>query len=202
MCLPTNPSMKSKNLVSLSLIALGTVLLGWWILNYVRMEETVASTREWLQQTTAMPGAASVWLNPDASINLSDSEPLGMLSIKSIDLEVPVLAGYDDKTLARAAGWIKGTVLPGSRGNAGIAAHRDTLFRPLRNVKLGDEVVYYSPSGSYTYRVVWTKIVNPSDVYVLDSTTTPSLTLVSCYPFNYIGSAPYRFIVRAEAAGL
>lgn len=194
--------MKRKNLISLLLIASGMVLIGWWTLAYVQREATAASTREWLQQITAKPGATSVWLNPDASINLSDSEPLGMLSIKSVDLEVPVLAGHDDKTLSHAAGWIKGTVLPGSRGNAGIAAHRDTLFRPLRNVKLGDEVVYYSPSGSYTYRVVWTKIVNPSDVYVLDSTATPSLTLVSCYPFNYIGSAPYRFIVRAEAAGL
>jgi sortase A len=194
--------MKSKNFISLLLIASGMALLGWWIFTYVQREETVASTREWLQQTTAKPTSATVWLNPDPSINLSDSEPLGMLSIKSVHLEVPVLAGEDDKTLSRAAGWIKGTVLPGSRGNAGIAAHRDTLFRPLRNVKLGDEVVYYSPSGSYTYRIIWTKIVNPSDIYVLDSTSTPSLTLVSCYPFNYIGSAPYRFIVRAEAAGL
>ena len=83
----------------------------------------------------------------------------------------------------------------------GIAAHRDTLFRPLRNIKPGDTVVYYSPAGSYTYRVVWTKIVRPSDVSVLDNTVIPSLTLVSCYPFYYVGPAPYRFIVRAEASG-
>lgn len=194
--------MTRKNLISGLLIVAGLTLLGWCFFAYVQMEETAVSTREWLRQSSATPGATTAWLDPDRSIDLPDSQPLGMLSIESIHLESPVLAGDDDKTLSRAAGWIKGTSLPGSRGNAGIAAHRDTLFRPLRNIKPGDEVVYYSPSGSYTYRVVWTKIVKPSEVSVLDGTTTPSLTLVSCYPFNYIGAAPYRFIVRAEAAGL
>lgn len=194
--------MKKKNLISALLIATGLALLGWWFLMQARMEATVESTRAWLHRTTAAPAAPANWLDPDRSIRLPAGQPLGMLSIASVHIESPVFAGTGDKTLSRAAGWIKGTALPGSRGNAGIAAHRDTLFRPLRNIKPGDEVVYYSPSGAYSYRVVWTRVVKPSDVYVLDGTETPSLTLVSCYPFYYVGSAPYRFIVRAEAVGL
>ncbi len=193
--------MKRKNLISLFLIVPGFLLLAWSVFSILRMRETVETTREWLRETAARPSSSPVWLSASRSLDLPESEPLGMLSIDSVQLEAPVFVGDEQETLSRAAGWIKGTALPGSRGNAGIAAHRDTLFRPLRNIKPGDAVVYYSPSGSYTYRVVWTKIVRPSDVSVLDNTAIPSLTLVSCYPFYYVGPAPYRFIVRAEAPG-
>ncbi|MCL4783007.1 MAG: class D sortase [Bryobacterales bacterium] len=194
--------MKRKNLISLFLIVPGFVLLAWSVFRILSMRETVETTREWLRETAARPSASPVWLGANRSLDLPEGEPLGMLSIESVQIEAPVFAGDGKATLSLAAGWIKGTALPGSRGNAGIAAHRDTLFRPLRNIKRGDAVVYRSLAGSYTYRVVWTKIVRPSDVSVLDNTVIPSLTLVSCYPFYYVGPAPYRFIVRAEASGL
>ncbi|MCC6264819.1 MAG: sortase [Bryobacterales bacterium] len=193
--------MSRRNILSLLMIASGLALLGWWLFQREQLEETIRSTREWLRAANATPAASPVWLSPDRSLRLPASQPLGMLSIARIHLKSPVFAGTDERTLSRAAGWIKGTAPPGSAGNVGIAAHRDTLFRPLRNIKPGDEVDYYSPSGVHVYQVVWTRIVKPSDVYVLDGTKVPSLTLVSCYPFYYIGSAPYRFIVRAEAVG-
>jgi sortase A len=91
-----------------------------------------------------------------------------------------------------------GTALPGQRGNVGIAAHRDTFFRPLRNIQRDDVIVLTTLRGEYRYRVVSTKVVSPYDVEVLNSDGTEILTLVTCYPFYFVGSAPERFIVRAE----
>ena len=99
--------------------------------------------------------------------------------------------------LARAAGHIEDTALPGDPGNVGIAGHRDTTFRPVRNLKAGDILRLTTTSGAFTYRIDRTFIVDPEDVYVLDPTDVPSLTLVTCYPFTFIGHAPKRYIVRA-----
>jgi sortase A len=120
------------------------------------------------------------------------------LEIPRIDLSATVLEGSDDATLSRAAGHIEDTALPGTRGNAGIAAHRDTIFRPVRNLKLGDVMTVTTADGVYDYRVDRTMIVNPEDVYVLDPTDRATLTLVTCYPFTFIGHAPQRFIVQAN----
>jgi sortase A len=99
--------------------------------------------------------------------------------------------------LRRAVGHIAGTALPGQTGNIGIAAHRDTFFRPLRNIRRDDVITLTTLGGEYHYRVVSTKIVDPNDVAVLNSDGKEILTLVTCYPFYFIGSAPNRFIVRA-----
>ena len=109
-----------------------------------------------------------------------------------------MLPGTDDRTLDRGAGHIEDTPFPGELGNIGIAGHRDTVFRPLRNVKAGDELTLTTADRIFTYRVSATSIVNPEDVSVLDPTPRQTLTLVTCYPFTYIGAAPKRFIVRAE----
>ncbi|HVB38772.1 MAG TPA: class D sortase, partial [Vicinamibacterales bacterium] len=93
-----------------------------------------------------------------------------------------------------------GTALPGQRGNVGVAGHRDTVFRPLRHVRRGDLVALTTPHGTFDYRVAWTRIVSPADVAVLQPTHRPSLTLVTCYPFYFVGHAPRRFVVRAVAA--
>jgi sortase A len=103
----------------------------------------------------------------------------------------------DTRTLRRAVGHIPGTALPGKRGNAGFAAHRDTFFSPLKNVRRGDDVIVTAPEGVYRYAVTTTRVVEPDDVSVLDPTPGTTLTLVTCYPFDYVGSAPQRFIVRA-----
>ena len=114
------------------------------------------------------------------------------------DLHATVLEGSDRGTLARAAGHIENTALPGGNGNVGIAGHRDTVFRPLRHIKEGDVLSLTTGTASYTYRVTRTSIVDPHDVYVLAPTDQAMLTLVTCYPFTYIGRAPRRFIVHAR----
>jgi sortase A len=120
------------------------------------------------------------------------------LEAPAVDLSATVLEGSDDATLSRAAGHIEDTALPGHGGNAGIAAHRDTIFRPVRNLKVGDLLTVTTAEGAYDYRIDRTLIVNPEDVYVLDPTERATLTLVTCYPFSFIGHAPKRFIVKAS----
>ena len=123
---------------------------------------------------------------------------IGRIEISRLGLSVVVLEGDDEGVLRLGAGRIPGTAHFGEAGNIGIAAHRDTFFRPLRNVRHGDIIVLNTDTGSYQYRVETLKIVAPIDVEVLASTSEPTLTLVTCYPFYYVGSAPDRFIVRAR----
>ena len=123
---------------------------------------------------------------------------MARLEIPRLGFSVVVGEGTDETTLRRAAGHIAGTALPGRSGNVGIAGHRDTLFRPLRNIRQDDVILLTTLQSKYQYRVVSTKIVNPSDVTVLDSGEADILTLVTCYPFYFVGPAPDRFIVRAE----
>jgi sortase A len=123
---------------------------------------------------------------------------LGRLEAPSVNMTAPVLEGSDDATLSRGAGHIEDTPFPGQAGNIGIAGHRDTIFRPLRRIKVGDPLVLTSGDRTYRYRISKTLIVGPDDVYVLDPTPQPTLTLVTCYPFEFIGHAPKRFIIQAS----
>jgi sortase A len=125
-------------------------------------------------------------------------EPLGRIEVPRLRLTAMVLEGTAPKTLRVAAGHIGGTALPGAKGNVGIAAHRDTLFRPLRGIRPKDDIVLTTSYGTFRYLVNSVEIVDPSDIQVLHPTTDPELTLVTCYPFTYIGSAPKRFIVHAR----
>lgn len=109
-----------------------------------------------------------------------------------------VRQGVGEDTLRVALGHIPTTALPGESGNVGIAGHRDTLFRPLQKVRRNDLIVFETRSGKYVYRVQSTKVVGPKDVDVLEPKSSPELTLVTCYPFYYVGSAPERFIVEAR----
>jgi sortase A len=101
-------------------------------------------------------------------------------------------------TLRRAAGYIPDTALPGQLGNIGISGRRDTLFRPLKDIQQNDIITLTTLLGEYRYRVVSTKVVAPSEIAVLDPSENEVLTLVTCYPFYFVGPAPDRFIVRAE----
>jgi sortase A len=125
---------------------------------------------------------------------------LGRLEAPSVQMSAVVLEGSDDGTLSRGAGHIEDTPFPGQSGNIGIAGHRDTVFRPLRNIKVGDPLALTTADSTYRYRVSRTLIVGPDDVYVLDTTKEPTLTLVTCYPFDFIGHAPKRFIIQATLA--
>jgi sortase A len=126
-------------------------------------------------------------------------ELLGVLQVQRLSLAVPVVEGSDQESLKTGAGHVEYTVLPGLPGNVGIAAHRDTTFGALRFIKRGDDVAITTPAGIHHYRVTAMTIVYPEDVQVLDPTPNRSLTLVTCYPFHYVGHGPQRFIVHAEA---
>jgi sortase A len=125
------------------------------------------------------------------------SSLIGRLEIPRLQLTAMVREGADGKTLHRAVGHIPGTALPGYAGNVALAGHRDTFFRELRNIKKDDTIEFETENGTYRYLVESTQIVGPRDVSVLAASNGQTLTLVTCYPFYYIGSAPKRFIVRA-----
>jgi sortase A len=134
----------------------------------------------------------------ETSISESSDQPEAVLRIDKIHLVVPVLNGTDDLTLNRGVGRIIGTARVGERGNLGIAGHRDGFFRGLKDLSVGDAVRLETGNGTQSYTVDWIQIVTPNNVGVLKSTGAPSLTLVTCYPFYFIGSAPQRYIVHAS----
>ncbi len=121
---------------------------------------------------------------------------VGRLEIPRLGVEVMVVNGADAASLREGAGWLPNTAWPGD-GNAAIAAHRDTFFRPLRHIRQGDTVLLTTRDARYRFRVEWTAVVDPDDTAILRPTDEPALTLITCYPFYYVGSAPQRFIVRA-----
>jgi sortase A len=129
----------------------------------------------------------------------SGTTTVGMLEIPAVGLATRVLEGSDARILRLAVGHIPGTALPGPSGNVGLAGHRNTFFRPLRKIRVGDEIRFSSVTGTLTYRVVSLRVVLPDDIEVLHATGRPTLTLVTCYPFDFMGDAPERLIVRAEA---
>ena len=124
--------------------------------------------------------------------------PLGVLEIPSIELEVPLLEGSDDLTLNRGVGHIEGTTAPDGIGNVGIAGHRDGFFRGLKDLRLGDTMDLCTEKGNSRYVVDEILIVPPENVSVLAPRSKPALTLVTCYPFYFVGSAPLRYIVHAS----
>jgi sortase A len=123
---------------------------------------------------------------------------LALLRIPKINLEVPVLEGTDDLSLNRAVGHIAGTPRPGENGNVGIAGHRDGFFRGLKDVSTGDTIEIVTPDNVNRYVIDEITVVDPTNISVLAARTQPSVTLVTCYPFYFIGSAPQRYIVRAS----
>jgi sortase A len=125
-------------------------------------------------------------------------EIIGRLEIPRIHISVVVLEGSRPSILDVAAGHIEGTALPGNDGNVGIAAHRDTFFHSLRDIRTNDIIHLITVAGHYRYSVERLEVVEPTDIQVLQQTREPELTLVTCYPFYYVGAAPKRFIVHAR----
>jgi sortase A len=137
----------------------------------------------------------------EESLKASLAAPSALLHIPAIDLTVPVLEGVDEVSLNRGVGRIPGTAPVGGPGNLGIAGHRDGYFRRLKDIGPGTRLELETLAGkrSYTVSDVW--IVKPADVHVLEPTESPSITLVTCYPFYFVGHAPERYIVRATMDG-
>ncbi len=191
--------------------ALGLVGLMWWGAFHIGVAN---STRHDLERFATLQALAAPAGTPDLTLwspqrvsawrkTLEDPAPapLAVLRIPKIRLEVPVLPGTDDRTLDRGAGHIDDTPPPGAAGNSGIAGHRDGFFRGLQDIAAGDEIELDTLQGKQVYRIERTWVVEPEDVSVLDPTPAPALTLVTCYPFYFVGSAPQRFIVRAVRVG-
>jgi sortase A len=136
------------------------------------------------------------------NLRKKEGAPLAVLRFEKLNLRVPVFEGTDDWTLDRGAGWIKGTARLGETGNIGIAGHRDGFFRGLKDVGKGDAIELASTALTATFLVDQIEIVDPEDVAVLQPRPAPSLTLVTCYPFYFVGEAPKRFIVHATLSTL
>ena len=134
---------------------------------------------------------------PKIAPHPSGPQLLGRISVPRLDLSAAVDEGVDDNTLSLAIGHIPGTVLPGVAGNVAVAAHRDTFFRPLKDIRENDEIDFLTTRGEYRYRVKSMRIVNPEDVEVLKPSSRPELTMITCYPFDFFGHAPKRFVVQA-----
>jgi sortase A len=129
---------------------------------------------------------------------VKEGEVLGKIEIPRLGLSVAVLQGTTSKTLLLGVGHIEGTALPGEAGNIGIAGHRDTYFRVLKDIRRNDEIQLQTASGVTRYEVDWIQITAPRDGYIVALTSESALTLVTCYPFYYVGAAPERFVVHAH----
>jgi sortase A len=162
---------------------------------------TVAGIR-WLDAAAFQRTAAATLdhdlLAPPHPAPVPDNGIVGRLEIPRVGLSVMVVNGDDDDTLSRAVGHLRGTAFPWEIGNTAMAGHRDTFFRPLKEVREGDAIRITTVLGTFTYRVTGTEIVGPDDVSVLAPTPYRALTLVTCYPFVYVGRAPKRFIIHAR----
>jgi sortase A len=129
-----------------------------------------------------------------------NGDVVGRLEIPRLSLSTVVFEGADQEVLERGAGHLPGSALPGDRGNTVLAAHRDTFFRPLRGIRVGDVVKIHTEPKDSVYVVESARVVEPDEVDVLKPTLVPALTLITCYPFRYVGPAPERFVVRAVLA--
>jgi|SRR5689334_7800156 len=187
------------------LFASAAAMLGYCafvLVDTYQFQERESRDLQRLLEEQRVPSAASLHAKllrpPELPPAAEMSGLVGRIEIARLGLSVMVVEGDDGKILRRAAGHVPGTALPGQSGNVGITGHRDTFFRPLRNIQKDDVITLTALQGEYRYRVVSTKIVSPDDVSVLDPTSGEVLTLVTCHPFYFVGAAPNRFIVRAE----
>jgi sortase A len=187
-------ALRVKAYLARTLIVVGTALAAWPVADAVR---AAAYERMYIQTlengATAMASATA-----DKPLAPARGEPIGWLEIPRIGVSGVVVHGDGETALNVGIAHLPETPLPWGAGNSALAAHRDTFFRPLRHVRPADVLRLTTPHGQFEYRVRETFVVDPEDVWVLGPTLAPTLTLITCYPFNYLGSAPQRFIVRAE----
>lgn len=189
-------------IVGATLMALFAGTQAWGEIERQHDIAAFVQTQEQLPADRPLPSPASadsVPTDPDPADPESTDSVLAILRIPGIALEVPVSYGTDERVLLRGAGLVEGTAMPGSNGNVAIAAHRDTHFRALKDLSLGDRIELALLDRTQIYIVTDLTVVEPTDVHVLADTGDAVLTLVTCYPFYFVGHAPQRFIVRAVA---
>ena len=177
------------------LFMVSAVLLGYVALVFVQAEISQSKADPYLARQISQASSLAV---SEPAPPLAEGDILGRIKIPRLGLSAVILEGTESRTLRLGAGHIRGTAIPGKPGNSAIAGHRDIFFRSLKGIHADDEIELETKSGSTRYFVVWAKIVAPEDISVLDSTSDSALTLVTCYPFYFIGAAPKRFVVRAH----
>ena len=181
------------------LIVVGVLCLGYFLYSYgeARLYQSFEDQQLDAILSSAPPATTSASAPAPRRPDPAPGSTIGRIEIPRLGVSAVIRAGSDARTLRLAVGYIPGTALPGEGGNVGLAGHRDTFFRKLRDINPDDEIRVTTEDGVYHYYVQRTNIVEPKDVWVLNATNYPALMLVTCYPFNYVGSAPQRFIVRA-----
>jgi sortase A len=135
---------------------------------------------------------------PVKAIPIAVGGVIGEIEVPRLRFKAIVVQGDSEKLLRRSVGHLPQTALPGETGNVALASHRDGLFRPLRDVLPGDLIILRTPEREFEYQVQWTAVVPPTAMRVIQPTSEPALTLITCFPFYYVGAAPERFIVRAH----
>jgi len=184
------------------LLGLGVLALG--VCAAVYFQARFYQAREGRQFGGGKPPIAIPSLRPGViplRLSVREGSPLSRLDIPRLGISVVVVEGVTTRDLRLGLGHVPGTAFPDEFGNVGIAGHRDTFLRQLRKIRAHDLITLTTLAGSYQYSVDWTRIVRPQDVAVLDPIEEPILTIVTCYPFYWVGSAPERFIVRAKQVG-
>ncbi|MEJ2084305.1 MAG: class D sortase [Acidobacteriota bacterium] len=200
--------MKQLKILEYAAWVVGFALVGFYFLSRGQSATARASDIEAFTEAKASlpetgPLDFSLWSEGriqkyEQSLSADLGLPMAILRIPRIDLEVPVLEGTGDLVLDRAVGRIEGTSGPGDLGNFGIAGHRDGVFRRLKDLSIGDWIEVETLTGQRSYQIDKISIVAPTKVEVLEPTGTPVITLVTCYPFYFVGKAPQRYIVRAS----
>jgi sortase A len=177
------------------LFATGVACVTWCAVTLTEASWWQSEQRRILNEavTTPVPVVGHAETDPALS-RIRRGDPVGQLEVPRLDLRAVIIEGDDEASLKVAVGHLPDTPLPWESGNTALAAHRDTFFRPLKDIRIGDVLRVLTRSGAFDYRVRETLIVDPEDVWVLDATDRPMMTLITCYPFH----APERFIVRAE----
>lgn len=194
--------------LSLLAIAVGATWDRWSYQAQQRalLESITVEPREVTQRLTPSPApdGPAITIEPEAvtprkreRVSPPDPALVGLLEIPSLGISAVVKRGADARTLRRAVGLVPEGAQPGEPGNVVLAGHRDTFFRPLRDIEVNDRIRLVMPHDAYEYRVDWVRIVSPDETSVLESHGVEELTLVTCYPFAFVGPAPDRFIVRA-----
>jgi sortase A len=192
------------------LLILGVLLLALWSRNELESRGFQSAASKRLEAAAGRAEAGPLEAAPNGVAFVGPPVPalpsqavpmegvLGRIEVPRLHISAIVAEGSDANTLRHAVGHVTWTAQPGSPGNCALAGHRDTFLRPLRNVRVNDVIHLVTLDRTYTYRVEWSAVLEPQRVDVLDSTATPSLTLVTCYPFLFVGHAPKRFVVRAR----
>jgi len=187
-----------------STLVAGGCLLAWPV--FVSVESAYAqwSGDRLLTQATNSAQENVVVRTPQAPARRSQppaGSVLGRFQVPRLNLAYVLLEGSDNRTLDKSIGHVEGTAEIGEKGNIGIAGHRNTHFRKLEWIRRGDEIVLTTPHAEYRYRVEWARLFHPNDMEVLNPAHGPAVTLITCFPFEYVGAAPLRFIVRALPVG-